>query len=68
MQNKLVVRMSKFFAAVSSCLSVLNNYFDGPRKLLSDLYLDLSKFSDTSAKLFFLSRISMKIFVVPILI
>jgi len=42
--------MSKLFATLSSCLSVLHNYFDDPTKLFSDLYL--AKFLDTSAKLF----------------
>jgi len=29
--------MSKFFAALLVCLSVLHNYFDSPRKLFPDL-------------------------------
>ena len=37
-----------FSYSVATCLSVLHNYFDGPTKLFSDMYL--AKFSDTSAK------------------
>jgi len=48
---KLVARMSKFFAAFSLHLNSLRNYFDGPTKLFSDLYV--VKFLDTSAKPFF---------------
>jgi len=47
----MVARMSKLFAALPSCLSILHNYFDDPTKLFSDLYL--VKFFDTSAKPFF---------------
>jgi len=46
---KLVVRMSKHLQYCSSCLNFLHNYFDGPTKLFSDV----SKFLNTSAKLFF---------------
>jgi len=49
---KLVTRMSKFFAVLSSCLSILHNYFDDPTKLFSDLHV--GKFLDTSVKNFFL--------------
>jgi len=44
--------MSKFFAALSFYLNILHNYFGGPTKLFSTLYL--IKILDTSAKLFFL--------------
>jgi len=36
---------------ILTILSILHNYFDGPAKLFSDLYL--AKIVDTSAKLFF---------------
>jgi len=36
---KLIAKMSKHFAALSSSLSVLHSYFDDPTKLLSHLYL-----------------------------
>jgi len=42
--------MSKFFAVLSSCLSILHNYFDDPTKLFSDLHV--GKFLNT--KNFFL--------------
>jgi len=48
---KLVARMSNFFAVFALHLSSLRNYFNGPTKLFSDLYV--VKFLDTSAKLFF---------------
>jgi len=38
---KLVIKISKFFAALLSYLSVLHNHFDGPTKLFSNLYLVL---------------------------
>jgi len=40
--------MLKAFAALSSTLERLQNYFDEPTKLFLDLYL--IKFLDTSAK------------------
>jgi len=48
---KLVARMLKLFAALSSMLQRTQNYFNGPTKLFSDLYL--AKFLDASAKPFF---------------
>jgi len=43
--------ITKSFDILTISLSVLHNYFDGPTKLFSDLYL--VKFLDTSAKPFF---------------
>jgi len=36
---ELVARMSKLLQHCSSYLSFLHNYFDGPTRLFSDLYL-----------------------------
>jgi hypothetical protein len=33
-----IARILKCFAALSLCLNVSHNYFDGPTKLFSDLY------------------------------
>jgi len=43
--------LQKVFDILTTSLSVLHNYFDGPTKLFSDLYL--AKFLDSSAKSFF---------------
>jgi len=43
--------MLKFFAVLSSILK-RSNYFDGPTKLFSDLYLDKFFFWDSSTRLF----------------
>jgi len=45
---KPIARMSSCIV-FSSCLNFLHNYFDGPTKLFSDLYL----FLHTSTKSFF---------------
>jgi len=42
---------AKSFDILTTSLSVLHNYFDGPIKLFSNLYL--AKFLDFSAKSFF---------------
>jgi len=46
---KLVARMPKLFVAL--CSSVLQNYFDNPTKLFSDMYV--ATFLDILTKSFF---------------
>jgi len=50
MTSKLFAATAKSFFDIPPAKNVLHNYFDGPIKLFSDLYL--AKVSDTSAKLF----------------
>jgi len=55
-QNNYVERLitiskAKSFNILATSLNVLHNYFNGPNKLFSDLYL--AKFLNTSAKPFF---------------
>jgi len=46
---------AKSFDILTAILSVIHNYFNGPTKLFSDLYL--AKFLDISTKLFFSRKI-----------